>query len=70
MSKKELKFLINREFGFSIHKIVLLECDYTGKYVMFSVCGIQYQMRFSVMRDEYTLEVYESNYRVKNDMQK
>lgn len=59
MNKKELKQLINKEFGFAVNKITLLE--YYGKdYVMFDVCGVEYQMDYSYERQCYILSVYES----------
>jgi len=65
MNKAAAKKLINDEFGFSASKIDLLEGstnDY-GKfeYIMFSVCGIEYQMNFDFSKGCYTLKVYDSH---------
>lgn len=65
MNKTAAKKLINDEFGFSASKINLLEGstnDY-GKfdYIMFSVCGIDYQMHFDYSKGCYTLKVYDSH---------
>lgn len=61
--QKEIKQAINKQFGFDTKKIIVLE--YGGKnvfdehsYIMFEVCGIQYQMRWNVLKDYYTLNIY------------
>lgn len=66
MNKTELKKLINYHFGFQVAKIKLLECS--GKtssgrysYVMFEVCGVEYQMNFDYSKGHYILKVYESH---------
>lgn len=61
--RDEIKQVINLEFGFDTKKIVLLEYGGltvfdTHNYIMFEVCGIQYQMRWDNMKDKYNLNVY------------
>ena len=62
--KSEVKKEINNVFGFDMKKIEILE--YGGinvfdkhSYIMFRVCGIDYQMHWDTMTDKYTLRVYD-----------
>ena len=68
MNKQEMKKIINNEFGFAVNKIVLLEASKNSfgeyDYIMFSVCGVEYQMSFDYMEMRYKLIVFESNERV------
>lgn len=53
MTNTEIKREIARRFGFNMRKIVLLEAfvdDYLFDYVMFEVCGIQYQINLGELR--------------------
>ncbi len=65
MNKQEMKKVINEEFGFATNKITLLESykNSFGKYdfIMFKVCGIEYQMNFNYVSLRYELSIYESN---------
>lgn len=67
MNKNEMKKVINKEFGFSTNKITLLEGyknSYgTYDYIMFEVCGIEYQINYDYTNKEYILRVF-SNERV------
>lgn len=48
MTKTEIKSFVSKEWGFKTNQIKLLEANtHYGKlnYVMFEVCGIQYQAR-------------------------
>lgn len=68
MNKNEMKRVINQEFGFATNKIVLLEASQNsfGKYdyIMFEVCGVEYQMNFDYIEMRYKLIVFESNERI------
>lgn len=67
-SKQEMKQVINKEFGFAMNKIVLLEASKNsfGKfdYIMFEVCGIDYQMNYSYIEGRYKLSIYENDGRI------
>ena len=62
MNKQQMKKVINEEFGFSTTKITLLEgsTNSFGKYdyIMFEVCGIEYQMNLDYITNEYKLHIY------------
>lgn len=70
MNKTSAKKLINDEFGFQVSKIDLLEgsTNAYGKfdYIMFSVCGIDYQLIFDYSKGCYILNVYDSHGLIKN----
>lgn len=72
MNKQEMKKVINEEFGFSTSKIDLLEGSKNsfGKYdyIMFSVCGIEYQMDYSYIEGRYKLRIYESDGRIEKEV--
>lgn len=65
MNKQEMKKVINQEFGFATNKVVLLEASKNsfGKYdyIMFEVCGIEYQMDFNYIERKYTLRIYNND---------
>ena len=67
MNKNEMKKTINQEFGFAINKITLLEAS-TNRfgsldYIMFEVCGIEYQIRKFAGKD-WTLNIYNDHGRM------
>ena len=68
MNKQEMKSIINQEFGFATNKITLLEASKNsfGKYdyIMFEVCGIEYQMNFNYIDRRYTLHIYNNDNRI------
>lgn len=66
MTNSKVKNTINLEFGFQKSMITLLETgtDARGNnldYVMFEVCGIEYQMRFDYAKSRYMLKIYDGH---------
>ncbi len=65
MNKQEIRKVVNQEFGFDMKKIVLLEASKNsfGKYdyIMFDVCGIEYQMSYLYLEQRYVLHIYKCN---------
>lgn len=68
MTKKDysvMKKKINDAFGFEKSKITLLEASKNSflefDYIMFSVCGIEYQMNYSYTEKRYILRVFNNN---------
>lgn len=66
MEKSKIKQTINRHFGFQQSKVDLLECSTTlsGKsidYVMFQVCGVEYQMTFDYSKGYFVLKIYDGH---------
>ncbi|MDD7039453.1 MAG: hypothetical protein PUI63_09460 [Alistipes senegalensis] len=66
MEKSKIKQIINRHFGFQQSKIDLLEYSTTISgnsidYVMFEVCGVEYQMNFDYSKGYFVLKVYDGH---------
>ena len=66
MEKSKIKQIINRHFGFQQSKIDLLEYSTTISgnsidYVMFEVCGVEYQMNFDYSEGYFVLKVYDGH---------
>lgn len=66
MEKSKIKQTINRHFGFQQSKISLLEYSTTISgnsidYVMFEVCGVEYQMNFDYSKGYFVLKVYDGH---------
>lgn len=61
MNKSEMKKIINKEFGFAINKIVLLEAGKNANgrydYIMFEVCHIEYWLTFDYNLFDYKLTI-------------
>lgn len=63
----EIKKQIENDIGFKRTSIILLECDgksfYSGKYeyVMFEVCGKQYQYYWDFYDDKARLYYYDTD---------
>ena len=63
----EIKKQIENDIGFKRTNIILLECDgksfYSGKYeyVMFEVCGKQYQYYWDFYDDKARLYFYDAD---------
>lgn len=63
----EVRQMINREYGFQIGRIELLELSRTNRgydYVMFRVCNIEYQMTYNNNTRQWELSIYDSNGRI------
>lgn len=67
MNKNEMKKIINQEFGFATNKIILLEASTRHpavyEYIMFEVCGVEYQMR-KIDGEDWILVIYNDHGRV------
>ena len=68
MNKKELKQLINEEFGFAISKIEIIDCDYDRDtsypiWISFYVCNFEYAMVYEY-REKYVLKVIHTHGRI------
>lgn len=66
MEKSKIKQIINRHFGFQQSKIDLLEYSTTISgnsidYVMFEVCGVEYQINFDYSKGYFVLKVYDGH---------
>ncbi len=62
MNKKEMKKLINKEFGFAQNKIILIDAcknQYSKTdYVEFKVCNIKYLMYFDYGNEFFRLMIW------------